>query len=55
MQNLRKFFAGVVDAFITLDAARAAAGAVEVDRPAQPRHLRQLGIDPKAFLSMGHG
>lgn len=60
MNDLRKrfagrLFAGVIDAFVTFNAARAAAAAVEVGRPAAARDLRRLGIDPAAFTTIGHG
>ncbi|MBP7003783.1 hypothetical protein [Amaricoccus sp.] len=55
MKGFRKFLAGVVDALLAVDAARAASGAVESGRPPLARDLRRLGIDPQAFTSIGHG
>ena len=35
--------------------AGAVVRAIKVDRDPRPDDLRRLGIDPRAFLSLGHG
>ena len=46
-------FAGLGDLLAAFGGAIAAASAVEAGRKPQARHLRALGIDPRAFDAIG--
>lgn len=45
----------ISDALGTVRSASHVAAALEAHRQPDPAHLRRLGIDPRAFMSMGHG
>jgi hypothetical protein len=45
----------IVSFYRQVVSAIAVSAAVESRRTPEPHHLRRLGIDPRAFLSIGHG
>lgn len=53
--SFRNVLAGIADTLRTVRSASHVAAALEGHRRPDPEHLRRLGMDPRAFLSMGHG
>lgn len=53
--SFRNVFASIAETLRTVRSASHVAAALEGHRQPDPKHLRRLGIDPRAFLSMGHG
>jgi hypothetical protein len=50
-----KTLSRIGDLFATIGSAVAVAGAIENRSKPRASDLRRLGIDPKAFTSIGHG
>ena len=55
MSSNRTFFRRVADVYFTLGSASRAARATQAGRSPAAVDLLRLGIDPRAFLTMGHG
>jgi hypothetical protein len=55
MTSNRTFLRRVADVYATLGSATRAAGATQAGRSPAAVDLERLGIDPRAFLTMGHG
>jgi hypothetical protein len=53
--SINRFAARITDVFGQLRSAGHIIAAVRVDRRPDPEHVRRLGMDPRAFLSIGHG
>ena len=54
--SFSRITARIANALGTVRSASHVASALEAHRqPRDPAHLRRLGIDPRAFMSMGHG
>jgi hypothetical protein len=39
----------------TVRSASHVVAAIHADRRPEPKHVRRLGMDPRAFLTIGHG
>lgn len=55
MISVRSVFGRVTSAAELFYSAARVAGAVEARRTPDARDLRRMGIDPKAFITIGHG
>jgi hypothetical protein len=55
MTSSDTFFRRVADVYATLGSATRAARATQAGRSPAAVDLERLGIDPRAFLTMGHG
>lgn len=53
--NVSRIFSSISETLGTVRSARRVVSALESNRRPDPNHLRRLGVDPKVFLSMGHG
>ena len=53
--QINRILAGISNTIGTVRSASHVAAALEAHRRPDPKHLRRLGIDPKAFMSLGHG
>ena len=52
IHSLATRLAGWIDSYVS---AGAVVRALQDGRKPDPDHLRQLGIDPQAYLGIGHG
>ena len=55
MTSVRNVYERIVSAAGVVGSAIRVAGALESRRTPDPRDLRRMGMDPKAFTSIGHG
>ena len=55
MTSVRSMFGRVRSAARVFASAVRVAGALESRLAPDPQDLRRMGIDPKAFMSIGHG
>ncbi len=55
MTNMRSAYGRFRSAMRVVGSAIRVAGALESRAQPDPLDLRRMGIDPKAFLSIGHG
>lgn len=55
MTNVRSMLGQVRSALSLFATATRVAGAIELRKPPHPDDLRRIGIDPRAFTSIGHG